>query len=282
MISSAILNPADVIKCRLQTQKQLVARHVVEVLPYNGFSHAFTKILQEEGYFRGLMKGVTASMLREASYSSVRLGLYDPIKSIIAPKATSKDDFTLIQKILAGGLSGAIGSAFANPTDLVKIRFQNVWPGQPQPYRNTLHAFVAIFRDEGGLKGLYRGVSATIVRASVLTASQLSAYDHAKRYLLHHTSLGDHPSTHIIAALVSGLVAATATNPVDVIKTRVMSDASVLYSSPLDCLVKTAKNEGLRGFMRGWTANWARLGPHFVISMPLLEMFRRLLKVDTL
>jgi hypothetical protein len=35
--------------------------------------------------------------------------------------AIDKDDFTLIQKILAGGASGALGSALVNPTDIVKV-----------------------------------------------------------------------------------------------------------------------------------------------------------------
>lgn len=48
------------------------------------------------------MKGITASMLREATYSSVRMGFYDPVKNFLAPNANSKDDFTLLQKIMAG------------------------------------------------------------------------------------------------------------------------------------------------------------------------------------
>lgn len=59
-------------------------------------------------------------MLRELSYSSMRMGLYDPIKKFMAPNA-GKDDFTLAQKIAAGATSGAIGSALVNPTDLVKV-----------------------------------------------------------------------------------------------------------------------------------------------------------------
>jgi hypothetical protein len=32
--------------------------------------------------------------------------------------------------------------------------------------------------------------------------------------------------------------------------------------------------------VRGWTASFARLGPHFVMSMPLLELIRKLMGVD--
>jgi hypothetical protein len=57
---------------------------------------------------------LTPSLLREATYSTVRMGGYDLLKDIFSandPRATS-----LMTKIFAGGLSGSIGAAFANPT----------------------------------------------------------------------------------------------------------------------------------------------------------------------
>ena len=55
MLISAILNPMDVIKVRLQTQPKPVTAD--QPLQYQGFRHAFMKILKEEGYRRGLMRG---------------------------------------------------------------------------------------------------------------------------------------------------------------------------------------------------------------------------------
>ena len=72
------------------------------------------------------MKGITPSFLREASYSSIRMGLYDSIKALIAPKGTGKDDFSFWQKLVAGAGSGALGSFIATPTDLVKYVFNHI------------------------------------------------------------------------------------------------------------------------------------------------------------
>ena len=49
----------DVIKVRLQLQNQLAkaAGGLHGSSPYQGFFHAGLKILREEGYFGGLMKG---------------------------------------------------------------------------------------------------------------------------------------------------------------------------------------------------------------------------------
>eukprot|EP01116_Phalansterium_solitarium_P020510 TRINITY_DN6084_c0_g1_i1.p1 TRINITY_DN6084_c0_g1~~TRINITY_DN6084_c0_g1_i1.p1 ORF type:complete len:326 (+),score=43.30 TRINITY_DN6084_c0_g1_i1:131-979(+) len=280
---SALLNPMDVIKVRLQTQSQLARAQGTSLYaasPYNGFSHAFVKIFREEGYFRGLQKGFTASMIREISYSSLRLGLYDYVKSAIAGSA-DKDQFTLGQKILAGAITGAMGSAFVNPADLIKIRFQAVLPGEQRKYRHTLHAFVTIMRDEGGVRGLYKGALPTIVRASLLNSAQLASYDESKRFLLRHGYFNDNFSLHFTAACISGLVTTTVVNPADLVKTRWMTDRQ-RYTSPLDVLVKTVRNEGVLALFKGWVPNYMRLGPHFVLSLPLLEFIRRALGADGL
>lgn len=59
--------------------------------------------------------------MREGIYSTFRLGAYEPVKELLG---ASNYHAPLWKKILAGGITGSIGSAIANPTDLVKIRMQ--------------------------------------------------------------------------------------------------------------------------------------------------------------
>jgi hypothetical protein len=60
-----------------------------------------------------------------------------------------------------------------------------------------------------------------------------------------------------------------------VIKTRIMVDARrELYRNPLDCIVKTLRQEGPTAFLKGWVPNYCRLGPHFIVSLPLAEYIR--------
>lgn len=49
------------------------------------------------------------------------------------------------------------------------------------------------------------------------------------------------------------------------------------YSGPLDCARKTLAAEGWRGFMKGWTAQYVRLGPHTVLTFVVLEQVRPVL-----
>lgn len=82
------------------------------------------------------------------------------------------------------------------------------------------------------------------------------------------------------ASIVSGLVVTTAMNPFDVVSTRLYSQKVVngrgeLYSGVFDCLAKTFRAEGLRGFYKGWAAHYFRLGPHTVCTFVFWEQAKK-------
>ena len=119
MAAACVTNPIDVIKTRLQLQGELAKRGLVTELKYKGFSRGIVTLFQEEG-LRGLYKGITPSLLREGSYSTIRMGLYEHFRNAIAPifgsDPSRPKDTSLLAKILAGAGSGATGAAIANPT----------------------------------------------------------------------------------------------------------------------------------------------------------------------
>ncbi len=43
-----------------------------------------------------------------------------------------------------------------------------------------------------------------------------------------------------------------------------------------DCITKTYRTEGIMVFYRGFSGNYLRLGPHFIIALPLFEYVRSL------
>ena len=82
------------------------------------------RLAREEGVGRrGICKGIEASALREATYSTMRIGLYEPIKRAVG--ADNPETAPVWKKYLAGALAGLCGSAISNPADLVKIRMQS-------------------------------------------------------------------------------------------------------------------------------------------------------------
>ena len=78
-VSAAITNPFDVIKVRQQLllQRSSDASGVTTIKP--NFWSLGKEMARTEGV-RSLWSGVTASCLRELSYSTLRMGGYEPLK----------------------------------------------------------------------------------------------------------------------------------------------------------------------------------------------------------
>lgn len=271
---SAILNPMDVTKIRMQNQTG-------RILKYKGLISGARVIVTEEGW-RGLTLGMEASVFRELTYSTVRIGAYEPLRGLMSGGISSMDTHPAI-KFLSALLSGGTGAALANPLDLVKTRMQAVLPTENPPYKNTFRALVQIFQQEGFSSGLYRGWVVTSTRAAILTSAQLGSYDTIKNNILvKEFGMKDGLALHMMAAMSAGIITTTAANPVDVIKTRYMADAAHKYKSPLDCIVKSYRADGLLGFFKGWMPSYWRLGPHTVCSFILIEKIRLFVGLSTI
>lgn len=57
-------------------------------------------------------------------FASIRIGLYEPVKRLYVGDKYDGGIIPMSYRILAGLTTGAIGIIVANPTDVVKIRFQ--------------------------------------------------------------------------------------------------------------------------------------------------------------
>ncbi|KAK2467360.1 hypothetical protein APHAL10511_000595 [Amanita phalloides] len=140
-------HPFDTVKVRFQSPT-LAGK-------YTSTAHAFVSIVREE-CFIGLYKGitsplVTAALLNSLMFASYRFFLKIQLESIDAIP-------TLIQVLIAGVLTGIVCCIVTTPTELIKIRQQE----QLVP-TSTWKILLQIVR-ENGILGLYRGVTATILR----------------------------------------------------------------------------------------------------------------------
>lgn len=241
------------------------------------------KLWQQEGP-AGLQRGLRPSILRELSYSGMRMGLYEPVRETLASRGGQQEKrqttSPLVVKILAGAITGAIGSVIANPFDLLKVRMQG--GGAHETQASVTEEFTSIVQG-GGLRGLWRGAGPTVQRATLLTASQVPSYDHAKHTLLDLGLVREGYVCHFACSMLAGVVAAAVTSPVDLAKSRIMSQPldpetrrGALYTNTLDCWRKTAGAEGIGALFRGFNMQWMRLGPHTTISLMCFEQLRYL------
>ena len=78
-VGSALLNPMDVTKIRMQTEGAL-SKDLSSTRKYKTFFGTAKTIAKEEGILGLWLPGLVASMMRELSYSSMRMGLYTPVR----------------------------------------------------------------------------------------------------------------------------------------------------------------------------------------------------------
>ncbi len=235
-----------------------------------GFLAMLGLIAKEEGA-GALFGGLKPALLRQASYQSIKMFLYEPIRDAVLKATTpeGKQDAQpqLWQMILAGGLAGGLGTFMTSPTDLIKVRMQ-----KGDKFDGILDAFVQIVAASGVLS-LWDGWVPNVQRSFIVNAAELASYDFFKQKLLALKVLGDGLLVHTLASSLAGLIAAIASTPVDRAKTLLMASRGV-YSSVLSCLAHIARTRGLSGLYQGFFATWMRLGPWAFLFFVCYEQYK--------
>jgi len=274
-VTDTIFNPLAMITVRLQVDRE---RRL-----YCSLRQCGARILAEDGLARLWTPGLVATWLRAFSQTGLRLGLYPKVKQAYARTGIGDG---LAAKIASGATTGAVGSAIANPFDLARVKLQGesglvvsgvyitgLCTGRAPSHAHTLAVFSDTLRSEGA-RGLWRGASASMCRASLLSAGQLATYDQSKQ-LAVRAGWVEGPRTHLACSCLSGLMAQVACMPADVVKTRVQSGQHTqVYRSPAHCLLVILREEGPLALYRGFSAAAARQVPVMAVQMPIVEQIR--------
>lgn len=225
------------------------------------------------------------NVLAIVTYSTTRFGVYEHLKTLLPPSPSNKPPSTPTLVLLASA-SGLLGGIAGNPADVLNVRMQHdasLPEAQRLNYKSAVHGLVRMVREEGP-GSLFRGVWPNALRASLMTASQLASYDVFKDLLVSRLGMGEENlKTHFSASLMAGFVATTVCSPVDVIKTRIMSQKKADGDKKgsggggiRTVLVDLWKKEGPMWMWRGWLPSFVRLGPHTIATFLFLEQHKKL------
>eukprot|EP00286_Rhodomonas_abbreviata_P024626 CAMPEP_0181296580 /NCGR_PEP_ID=MMETSP1101-20121128/4781_1 /TAXON_ID=46948 /ORGANISM="Rhodomonas abbreviata, Strain Caron Lab Isolate" /LENGTH=495 /DNA_ID=CAMNT_0023401457 /DNA_START=46 /DNA_END=1533 /DNA_ORIENTATION=+ len=144
--------------------------------------------------------------------------------------------------LLAGGVAGAVASAITCPLEVVKTQLQS--RSLSMVGLGPIGVAQKIVADQG-IKGLYRGLSPTIVGIIPTRSLYFWSYSASKTAL--EPAMGDSPVTHMVAAVAAGGLSNTVTCPLWVTKTRMQLEGSN-FPTTVRNLFKT---QGIGGFYRG-------------------------------
>lgn len=105
-VAGIVTHPLDLVKVALQTQQTKI-----NVVSFTG------QLIKEQG-FMALYNGISASLLRQLTYSTARFGLYE-----VGKDHMNTDTFA--GKVTLAGVSGAVGGFIGTPGDMINVRMQN-------------------------------------------------------------------------------------------------------------------------------------------------------------
>jgi len=169
--AGVVTHPVDLVKVRLQ-----LAGSAGEAAAPKGPLATAAHIVRLDGV-TGLYRGLSGSVLRQATLVGTRLGVYDGLKNALSPIAAdgTRQALSLQASIACGLAAGGISAAMCNPADLVLVRMQADGRLPPERRRGYTHALDALRRISGeeGVTALWRGTGPTMARAMVVTSAQV-------------------------------------------------------------------------------------------------------------
>lgn len=273
MAATVCVQPLDLVKTRMQMSGVGSGKSA-----YRNTFHALSSIISNEGFF-AIYSGLSAGLLRQATYSTCRLGIYTSLFDYFSARQGKNPNF--VTKLGCAMTSGVLGSFVGTPSEVCLIRMTSdgrLPVAERRNYTNVFNALIRIYREEG-LTALWRGAIPTMGRAAVVNGAQLASYSQTKQQILESGFLADGIFVHFLASMFSGFVTSVFSLPVDIIKTRIQNmkyiDGKPEYSSMSDVFFQVVRKESVFSLWKGFTPYFFRLGPHTVLTFIFLEQLNR-------
>lgn len=268
MVATTVIQPVDMIKVRIQLAGEGVAGGP-KPTPLS-----VTREILASGQASDLYTGLSAGLLRQAVYTTARLGFFDTLMGRLSVRARDQGrSIGFSDRAIAGLSAGGLAAMIGNPADLALIRMQSdgLKPlAERQNYRSVFDALRSIARSEG-VGALWSGAAPTVVRAMALNFGQLAFFSEAKVQLRDRTRWSTRTQT-LSASAIAGFFASFFSLPFDFVKTRLQKqqkgpDGKVPYRGMADCFVKVARQEGVLRFYRGFGTYYIRIAPHAMVTL---------------
>uniref|UniRef100_A0A7M5VH91 Uncharacterized protein n=1 Tax=Clytia hemisphaerica TaxID=252671 RepID=A0A7M5VH91_9CNID len=185
-----------------------------------------------------------------------------------------KEQLSILQYSFAGALSGVVSRFLGQPLDVIKIRLQlqNKEAGQLK-YTGVLNTCKLIFKEEG-LFGFWKGHVPAQVLSIFYGSVQFASFERSRSflnpYLCQRKELND-----FLSGGNAGIVSSLFVHPLDLLRTRAVSNQAK-QSLSLHILIKsTAQESGIRTFYQGIIPNLAYVYPYCGLNFLFYGLLNR-------
>mmetsp|Transcript_3829 Transcript_3829/g.11070 ORF Transcript_3829/g.11070 Transcript_3829/m.11070 type:complete len:253 (-) Transcript_3829:1798-2556(-) len=233
-----------------------------------GVVQGVCEVLRQEGA-RAFWKGNVANVVRSVPNKGILLSSYDTYKALLERRLGLENAAGV-----AGAAAGATSVVATYPLDLTRTRIAGVLGAEAGA--GIAGTLALVLRTEG-VRGLYRGVTPTLLGSFPYEAIKFSTFDFAQRQ--RPESWGADARWHALWSLGAGALGATAAHfcmyPNETLRRRLQLPGN-RYRNALDCLVRVIREEGVATLYRGLGLTVLRGIPNTGLQFGIYELFKHL------
>ncbi|KAH9646621.1 mitochondrial carrier protein MTM1 [Citrus sinensis] len=303
-LSAIIVNPLDVAKmfadlrcspsCTRAGVHGTVSMCPPDCFQYRGTLDVFYKIIRQEGFSR-LWRGTNAGLALAVPTVGIYLPCYDVFRNWLE-EATDKNapSATPYVPLVAGSLARSLACATCYPIELARTRMQafkgNQIGKKPPGVWQTLLGVLSHVKSTNniqkvqGYRILWTGMGTQLARDVPFSAICWSTLEPMRRRLLSFVGEDSNAASvlgaNFSAAFVAGSLAAAATCPLDVAKTRRQIEKDpgrAMRMTTRQTLMEVWREAGIKGLFTGVGPRVARAGPSVGIVVSFYEVVKYVL-----
>lgn len=277
VINDTIMHPVDTVRAQLQVTMD----KKIPVSPFAAFRTMTARIVALDGV-RGLYRGVSAVSMYCAPSYGLYFGAYYKASKSMEEWYGGAANVPAIGHFGAGLCAELAANISYIPYDVIRQNLQCNTNERHAQAPNAWELTRTLLR-KGGVRALYPGVGATLCTYGPFSGVYFLCYETIKRDVFGGGGESDSPDNVqvLVNAVISGGVAATVTQPLDMLKTRIQTGRT--FGAGKQTLLQTlsASISNARGFGMGWdvffrgtVARVLTLAPACGITMTLYEAIR--------
>lgn len=280
-------------RCSVSSTRAVVGSEPVcppECNQYKGAMDVLYKVIRQEGFTK-LWRGTSASIVLAVPTVGIYLPCYDIFRNLMDDFTTrSAPNLTPYVPLVAGSVARSLACVSCYPVELARTRMQafketqtgvksaGVWKtllGVINPVKST-----NLLQNLQNYRVLWTGLGAQLARDVPFSAICWSTLEPIRRRILELA--GDQASAASIlganfsAGFVAGSLAAAATCPLDVAKTRrqIEDPARALKMNTRKTLLEIWRGGGMKGLFTGIAPRVGRAGPSVGIVVSFYEVVK--------
>ncbi|KAJ1085668.1 hypothetical protein NDU88_005794 [Pleurodeles waltl] len=157
--------PLDMVRARMAvTPKEM----------YSNIIHVFIRISREEG-LKTLYRGFFPTILGVIPYAGLSFFTYETLKKLHSDRSGRRHP-NPVERLLFGACAGLIGQSASYPLDVVRRRMQTAGV-TGHTYGTIVGTMKEIVREEGIVRGLYKGLSMNWVKGPLAVGISFMTFD---------------------------------------------------------------------------------------------------------